>query len=79
MLEGYDIKGGAIAVSVAHDSHNIIVCGDNDEDMAIAVNEIKRVGGGMTAVHNGKVFDTLELPIAGLMSDKEIGYIAEKT
>ena len=79
LLEGYDIKGGAIAVSVAHDSHNIIVCGDNDEDMAIAVNEIKRVGGGMTAVHNGKVFDTLELPIAGLMSDKEIGYIAEKT
>lgn len=79
LIEGYDIKNGAIAVSVAHDSHNIIVCGDNDEDIAIAVNEIKRVGGGLTAVHNGKIFDTLELPIAGLMSDKNIDYIAQKT
>lgn len=79
LIEGYGIKNGAVAISVAHDSHNIIVCGDNDEDMAIAVGEIKRVGGGMTAVHNGKVFDTLELPIAGLMSDKNIEYIAEKT
>lgn len=79
LLDGYGIKGGAIAISVAHDSHNIIVCGDNDKDMALAVNEIKRVGGGMTAVKGGKVFDTLELPIAGLMSDKDIDYIAEKT
>lgn len=79
LLEGYGIKNGAVAISVAHDSHNIIVCGDNDVDMAIAVNEIKRAGGGMTAVHNGKVFDTLELPIAGLMSDKKIDYIAAKT
>lgn len=79
IIEGYGIKNGAIAVSVAHDSHNIIVCGDNDDDIAMAVNEIKRVGGGMTAVHNGKVFDTLELPIAGLMSDKDIDYVAQKT
>ncbi len=79
LLDGYDIKNGAIAVSVAHDSHNIIVCGDNDRDMAIAVNEIKRVGGGMTAVHNGNIFDTLELPIAGLMCDKDIDYIATMT
>lgn len=79
LIEGYGIKNGAIAVSVAHDSHNIIVCGDNDKDMAIAASEIKRVGGGMTAVHNGKVYDTLELPIAGLMSDKNIDYIATMT
>ncbi|MDE6565898.1 MAG: adenine deaminase [Clostridia bacterium] len=79
LIEGYDIKNGAIAVSVAHDSHNIIVCGDNDKDMAIAVNETKRVGGGMTAVHNGEIFDTLELPIAGLMSDRDIDYIATMT
>ncbi len=79
LIKGYDIKNGAVAVSVAHDSHNIIVCGDNDEDMALAVAEIKRIGGGMTAVHNGKVFDSLELPIAGLMSDKDIDYIAQKT
>ena len=47
--------------------------------MAIAVNEIKRVGGGMKAVHNGEIFDTLELPIAGLMSDRDIDYIATMT
>lgn len=79
LIQGYGIKNGAVAISVAHDSHNIIVCGDNDEDMALAVREIKRVGGGMTAVHKGEVFDTLELPIAGLMSDKDIDYIAQKT
>lgn len=79
LLEGYGIKNGAVAISVAHDSHNIIACGDNDEDIVTAINEIRRVGGGMTAVSNGKVYDTLELPIAGLMSDKDIDYIAEHT
>ncbi len=79
LLEGYDIKGGAVALSVAHDSHNIIACGDNDEDIAIAINEIRRVGGGMTAVKNGKIYDTLELPIAGLMSDRDSSYIGEYT
>lgn len=78
LLEGYGITNGAVALSVAHDSHNIVVCGDNDRDIMIAVNEIKRVGGGITAVQNGKVFDTLELPLAGLMSDKDIDYIASK-
>lgn len=79
LIEGYGITNGAVAISISHDSHNIIVCGDNDKDMLLAVNEIKRVGGGMTAVHNGKVYDTLELPIAGLMSDCDIDYIAQKT
>ena len=79
LLEGYDIKGGAVALSVAHDSHNIIACGDNDEDIALAINEIRRVGGGMTAVKNGKVFDTLELPIAGLMSDRDSSYVGDYT
>ncbi len=69
---GYGLKHGAIASSVSHDSHNIIVIGDNDEDMAIAVNEIIRSQGGYTVVENGKVFGTLSLPIMGLMSD--IGY-----
>ncbi len=69
VAKGYGIKGGAVASSVSHDSHNIIVIGDNDEDIAIAVNEIIRVQGGYTVVENGKVFDTLPLPIMGLMSD----------
>ena len=51
------------------DSHNIIVIGDNDVDMAIAVNEIIRTQGGYTVVENGKVYETLALPIMGLMSD----------
>ena len=67
--KGYGLKGGAIASSVSHDSHNIIVIGDNDEDIALAVNEIARVQGGYTVVENGKVFATLPLPIMGLMTD----------
>lgn len=54
---------------MSHDSHNIIVIGDNDADMAIAVNEIIRTQGGYTVVENGKVYETLALPIMGLMSD----------
>ena len=79
LIEGYGVKGGALALSVAHDSHNIIAIGDNDRDILVAINEIKRVGGGMTAVHNGEVYGTLELPIAGLMSDKDVGYILTNT
>ena len=70
VAKGYGIKNGAIASSVSHDSHNIIVIGDNDRDMAIAVNEIERVQGGYTLVNNGKVFKTLPLPIMGLMTDE---------
>jgi adenine deaminase len=69
VAQGYGIKGGAIASSVSHDSHNIIVIGDSDRDMALAVNEIDRVQGGYTIVENGKVFATLPLPIMGLMTD----------
>lgn len=66
---GYGIHGGAIASSVSHDSHNIIVIGDNDEDMARAANEIARVQGGFTVVATGEEPLTLPLPIMGLMSD----------
>lgn len=69
VAKGYGLHGGAVASSVSHDSHNIIVIGDNDEDMALAVNEIIRTQGGYTVVENGKVYKTLPLPIMGLMSD----------
>ena len=69
VAKGYGIRNGAVASSVSHDSHNIIVIGDNDADMAIAVNEIIRTQGGYTVVENGKVYETLALPIMGLMSD----------
>lgn len=69
MAKGYGIRNGAVASSVSHDSHNIIVIGDNDRDMALAVDEIIRTQGGYTVVENGEVFETLPLPIMGLMSD----------
>ena len=65
----YGIENGAIASSVSHDSHNIIVIGDNDRDMALAVNAIIKEQGGYSLVQDGKVVDTLPLPVMGLMSD----------
>lgn len=67
LLEGYGLKNGAIALTVAHDSHNVIVLGDNNEDMAAAVNELRRIGGGMAVVSGGEAH-SLPLDIAGLMS-----------
>lgn len=69
IVKGFGIHGGAIASSVSHDSHNLIVIGDNDRDMYLAVQELIRTQGGYTLVENGKIFDTLPLPVMGLMSD----------
>ena len=69
IVKGYGITGGAIASSVSHDSHNLIVIGDNDRDMYLAVKELIRTQGGYTLVENGSVFETLPLPVMGLMSD----------
>ena len=77
-VTGFGLKGGAIASSVSHDSHNIIVIGDNDEDILAAVREIERTHGGYTIVCGGEVFDTLELPIMGLISDKTYSYVNKK-
>ena len=79
LIEGYGLENAAVALSVAHDSHNIIAIGDNDKDMACAINEIIRAGGGMTFSRNGKIEETLELPIGGIMSDKDKNYVLEKT
>ena len=72
IVSGFGLRGGAIASSVSHDSHNIIVIGDNDHDMYLAVQELIHTQGGYTLVKNGQVFDTLPLSIMGLMSD--LGY-----
>lgn len=69
VVAGFMLTGGAVASSVSHDSHNIIVIGDNDSDMELAVNELIRTQGGYTVVENGKVYETLALPVMGLMSD----------
>ena len=69
-LKGFGLKRGAIASSVSHDSHNIVVAGANDADMLEAVIEIARMKGGLAIVADGKVLGRLPLPIAGLMSDQ---------
>ena len=78
VVSGFGIQGGAIASSVSHDSHNIIVIGDNDEDMYLAVQELIRTQGGYTLVADHHVYDTLELPIMGLMSDAGYQYSNRK-
>ncbi|MBR3494353.1 MAG: adenine deaminase [Clostridia bacterium] len=77
-VTGFGIRGGAIASSVSHDSHNIIAIGDNDEDILLAVKELERTRGGYTVVEHGQVFDTLELPIMGLISDRSYNYVSKK-
>ena len=69
LIKGFMLKGGAIATSVCHDTHNIITIGDCDEDMALAVEELIRLGGGMSVVKDGKVIDSVQHEIAGLMTD----------
>ena len=69
IIKGYGIQSGAIAASVAHDSHNIICVGVNDDEMNLAVENVKQNGGGFALVKDGKVIESLSLPVAGLMSD----------
>lgn len=71
-IKGLGLKGGAIASSVSHDSHNLIVVGTNDKDMAIAANEVKNNCGGNVVVKDGKVVSMMPLPVGGLMSDKDV-------
>lgn len=77
IVEGFSLCGGAIASSVSHDSHNIVVIGDNDEDMVLAVRELVRAQGGYTIVSNHRVYETLELPIMGLMSERGYEYVSQ--
>jgi len=69
IIKGYGIQSGAIAASVAHDSHNIICVGVNDDEMNLAIENVKQNGGGFALLKDGKVIESLSLPVAGLMSD----------
>lgn len=71
-LTGYGLKSGAVATSVSHDSHNIICVGTNDEDMAIAANQIAKNHGGIVIVNQGNVVAQLQLEIAGIMSEQPL-------
>jgi adenine deaminase len=74
---GFD-SSCAVASTVAHDSHHMLVVGTNDSDMALAANELVRTGGGQIVVQNGEVIGLVELPIAGLMSSEPAEIVAEK-
>lgn len=76
-IKGIGIKNGALAGSVSHDSHNLIVIGTSEEDMVIAANHIKKIGGGLCVVSEGKVLSELRLPVAGLMSTNSAAEIAK--
>ena len=76
-IKGIGIKNGALAGSVSHDSHNLIVIGSSEEDMVIAANHIKKIGGGLCVVSEGKVLSELRLPVAGLMSTNSAAEIAK--
>jgi len=78
LLGGYGLKNAAIALSVAHDSHNIIVVGDNELDVLVALKKIDEIQGGIVLVENGKVFDFLRLEVAGLMTDKPAEHVRDK-
>ncbi len=78
LVEGFGVTGGAIALSIAHDSHNIIAAGDNDEDIQLAVNQVIEDRGGIAIASKGRISGTLPLPIAGLMSDLHIEEIRSR-
>jgi adenine deaminase len=77
-VKGFGLKSGAIASSVAHDSHNIIIVGVEDEDILFALREIVKCGGGHIVVNRGRILEKLPLPIAGLISDRSIDFVNKK-
>lgn len=78
LISGYGIKRGAVAVSIAHDSHNIICVGTNDDDIEFAVNLIISQEGGIVCVCEGEVLEHLNMPIAGIMSDENADIVEQK-
>jgi adenine deaminase len=77
-VRGFGLRRGALASSVAHDSHNLIAVGASDADLLAAVRELARLNGGLAAVDGGKVLDALPLPVGGLMTDAPLEAVAER-
>ena len=77
-VKGYGLQRGAVATSVAHDSHNIIAIGAGDDDLALAINRIAQLEGGMVVVENGHILSELPLPVAGLMSDAPLEEVNDR-
>ncbi|MDH5696162.1 MAG: adenine deaminase [Dehalococcoidia bacterium] len=78
LVTGFGLKGGALVSSIAHDSHNIIAVGTNDEDIFTAIREIERLQGGLVAAAQGEVLASLALPIAGLLSEEPLEVVVSK-
>lgn len=79
LLNGrYGLKNGAIATTIAHDSHNIVVAGDNEDDMLCAVREVERIGGGIVMASGSRILESLPLPVGGLMSDRPAEEVSAK-
>jgi adenine deaminase len=77
-VKGFSIKRGALASSIAHDSHNIVAVGTNDNDLYTAIKEVEALGGGLVVAANGRVLSALPLPIAGLLSDQPLDKVVKK-
>ncbi len=78
LVKGFGLRKGALVSSVAHDSHNIIACGTNDEDILAGIAEIERLQGGLVVVADGRVVASLALPIAGLLSTEPLEVVTDK-
>ena len=78
LVKGFGLKRGAMASSIAHDSHNIVAVGVNDEDIFATIKEIERLQGGLVIAADAQILGALPLPIAGLLSDEPLETVAEK-
>ena len=77
-VKGYGLRSGAIAASIAHDSHNIIACGASDGDIVLAVNRLREMRGGLVIVDGGQVVGELPLPVAGLFTDSPLEEVNDR-
>jgi len=78
LVKDFHLQDGAIALTIGHDSHNLIVIGDRDEDMLAAVKEVEKISGGIAIASGGKILKSLALPLAGLMSEEPMEKVNEK-
>ncbi len=78
LVKGFGIKRGALASSIAHDSHNIVAVGTNDNDLYAVIKKVETLGGGLAVAADGKVLSALPLPIAGLLSDQPLEQVVKK-
>lgn len=78
LVKGYGLQNGAVAMTIAHDSHNLICIGDSDYDMMLAIRKIHEIQGGIVLVQGGKIMDSLTLEVAGIMTEQPSEYVRSK-